>query len=155
MISFEFPGGFSRDPVDTARRLEIARTERCPLRNGELWNLDRWNAEIDKALREGMGNQTQGGTSGGIESGSGSPLEKPSNKSSETNAEPSEDPGKIIEFCNVGFDTTETVSDVDDSRISSQYTHPLAAIMLKVKDPLTGPDCGFIVFGKRWSRHRF
>ena len=91
--------------------------------------------------------------SGRIESGSGSPLEKPSNKSSETNAGPSEDPEKIIEFCNVGSDTTETVSDADHSRISSQYTHPLTAIMLEVKDPLTGPDCGFIVFWKRRSRH--
>ncbi len=117
IVFFEFPEGFSRDPADTARRLELARAEGGPLRTGELWDLDRWNAELAKVQGQRVDNQTPGGPGGGTEGGSRSSLEstsqesqpKPSEKQSNDQGQ-SED--KIVQFRNVGPDTTQAVQEV-------------------------------------------
>ena len=75
IVYFEFPEDFSRDPVDTRRRLELARSEGGPWRTGVLWDHDRWVARLAQFHGEGLDNQAPQGLGAGTEHGS-QPLEQ-------------------------------------------------------------------------------
>ncbi len=128
IVFFEFPEDFSRDPADTARRLEIARAEGGPGFPGSehLWTHDEWVEAIDRATRERMGGGTQGGPGQGTGNHSAEltqpsepAQEKPSSEKQSKVEEQPEPDNKIIQFRNVGPDTTQSVQELTNNLLVS------------------------------------
>ena len=142
IVFFEFPDDFSRDPLDTARRLEIARAEGGPGFPGSehLWSHDEWVEAIDKATREGMGSGTQGGIGQGTEDHStelgqpSKPTEEPAEKQSDDQTEPKD---KIIEFRSVGPDTTQAVQEVANNLMELARPAGLQRFWQRALDAIT------------------